>query len=236
MIEVEKLHAFYGSAHILHGPSLSVVPGRCSLLLGRNGVGKTTLVRAVVGIRPPRIGEGDIRIMGRSVTRMPSYRRARLGIGYIPQGRRIFPSLTVLENLTATAAKPSGQSRSWTTDDVHDFFPRLGERSSAPAGTLSGGEQQMLAIGRALMTNPTYLLMDEPSEGLAPMVLDTIRDQLARLQKIGLGVLLVEQDASFGLSLADEVYVLGSSGVVEWQGPPDALRGDPQLMNQHLGV
>ena len=237
MLTVENVQAYYDTAHILDGTSLEVADGEVLGLLGRNGMGKTTLVRTIAGIDPPQQAGGTITWQGEDITSLESYEIARRGIGYVPQGRRIFGSLTVVENLDVIARAPrDGATESWTVDRVFSFFPRLEERQTSLARTLSGGEQQMLAIGRALMTNPTLLLMDEPSEGLAPIILGVIRDTLMSLKGSGLSILLVEQNLGLALALAERLLVMSEYGKIVWEGTPDELRNDETAMSTHLGV
>ncbi len=237
MLIAEDVHSYYGTAHILDGTSLRVEDGEVLGLLGRNGMGKTTLVRTIAGIDPPEQRAGKISWRGEDITNLDSYEIARRGIGYVPQGRHVFGSLTVVENLDVVARRPLEESRQeWDMDRVFEFFPRLAERKSSFARTLSGGEQQMLAIGRALMTNPTLLLMDEPSEGLAPIVLGVIRDTLASLKGPGLSILLVEQNLGLALSLGDRINLMSEYGHIVWEGTPDDLKADEDAQHSHLGV
>jgi branched-chain amino acid transport system ATP-binding protein len=235
MLVVDEVHSYYDTAHVLQGASLDVRRGEVVGLLGRNGMGKTSLVRSIMGIRPPDLRRGNVRYDDRDITSLPSYEIARLGIGYVPQGRHIFGSLSVEENLTL-AARPGTANGQWTTDTVYELFPRLRERRASRGTNLSGGEQQMLAVGRALMTNPRLLLMDEPSEGLAPVVLRQMRERLAGLKTTGLSILLVEQNLGLALALCERICVLGETGRIVWEGTPAQLDGDPQLKSRHLGV
>lgn len=232
MLEVTDLHAGYQTAAVLSGVTLRVDEGETVGLLGRNGMGKSTLVRSVCGLTPPSITGGTVTFDGRALMGRTSYAIARLGIGLVPQGRRIFGSLTVHENLSVVAR---GGGR-WDTDAVYELFPRLAERRGQFAGTLSGGEQQMLAIGRALMTNPRLLIMDEPSEGLAPAVLELIVERLRQLRDTGQSVLFVEQNLEMAFDLADRIALLGDGGTVAWHGSADELRGAPDVVARHLGI
>jgi branched-chain amino acid transport system ATP-binding protein len=228
MLEVAGVHTYYGESHILHGVSLEVRPGEAVALLGRNGVGKTTLIRSVVGFTPPR--QGTIRYEGRDIHDLPPYRIARAGLALVPQGRRIFAPLSVIENLRI------GERRgAWTAARVHEIFPRLRERSVQSGGTLSGGEQQMLAIGRALMTNPKMVVLDEPSEGLAPLIVREIGRVLLRLKEAGLSILLVEQNVPLALRVADRVYVM-SKGQIVYHGASSALDADEDVKRRFLGI
>jgi branched-chain amino acid transport system ATP-binding protein len=234
MLAVRDLHASYATASVLHGVDLEVGDGEVVGLLGRNGMGKTTLLRAVAGLRPPACGGGSVLLRGEELLALPSWEVARRGVGVVPQGRRVFGSLTVEENLRVVA-RP-GHGHGWTPERVYELFPQLADRRRQRAATLSGGEQQMLAIGRALMTNPCLLLADEPSEGLAPSVLDVIRERLASLARGELSVLLAEQNLDLALALADRLYVLGDDGRIAWTGAPDQLRGDAAVLRRHLGI
>jgi len=237
MLEVADIHAYYGAAHILDGTSLRVDDGEVLALLGRNGMGKTTLVRTIAGIDPPQRSSGSVNLDGEDISSLTSYEIARRGIGYVPQGRHIFGSLTVLENLMTTARPPrNGGGDEWTVERVYEFFPRLSERASSFGRNLSGGEQQMLAIGRALMTNPSLLLMDEPSEGLAPIVLGVIRDTLNKVKGPNLSILLVEQNLGLALSLGDRINLMSEHGHMVWEGTPDELQADEQAKQDYLGV
>lgn len=236
MLTVENLQCSYGTARVLEGVDLSVSSGEVLALLGRNGMGKTTLARAIVGMRPPEVRDGSVRYQDEELTSLESHQIARMGVGYVPQGRRVFGSLTVLENLEVAYRPPRDGQTPWTIDRVFEFFPRLAERSNSYARNLSGGEQQMLAIGRALATNPTLLVMDEPSEGLAPVVLAVIKERLRELKQSELTILLIEQNLGLALSVADRVVVLGSHGKIVWRGGPDELRADEEAKRQHLGV
>lgn len=237
MLQVEEVQAYYGTAHILDGTSLEVGDGEVLGLLGRNGMGKTTLVRTIAGIDPPQQHSGKITWQGEDVTNLESYEVARRGIGYVPQGRHIFGSLTVLENLEVVERKPrDGAADVWNAERVFEFFPRLAERKTSFARTLSGGEQQMLAIGRGLMTNPTLLLMDEPSEGLAPIILGAIRDTLASIKGPRLSILLIEQNLGLALSLCDRMLLMSEYGHIVWEGTPEELEADEQAQHRHLGV
>ncbi|MQA95277.1 MAG: ATP-binding cassette domain-containing protein [Streptosporangiales bacterium] len=229
-LSIEDVRGGYGASEILRGVDIEVADGEVVALLGRNGMGKTSLVRAIAGMRPPALLGGKITFDGADITTLPSHRIAQAGVGLVPQGRHIFGSLTVRENLTV-AARPGD----WGLDQVFDFFPRLAERATARGKDLSGGEQQMLAIGRALMTNPALVLMDEPSEGLAPQVLGQIRERI-ELLKGDLTILLVEQNLGLALRTADRIYVLGETGRIVWQGRPAELDADPDLKRTHLGV
>jgi branched-chain amino acid transport system ATP-binding protein len=232
MLEVQNLSAGYATGTVLRGVSLGVAEGEVLALLGRNGMGKTTLLRAIAGLRPPALTQGSVRVEGEEVSTLPSYRVARRGVSLVPQGRRVFGSLTVEENLQIVA-RPNG---AWDLGRVYDLFPRLVERRRQAGSTLSGGEQQMLAIGRSLMTNPRLLLMDEPSEGLAPAVLDLILDRLRQLKQHGQAVLLAEQNVDLALAVADRVCVLGEAGRIAWSGRPATLRDDPAVLRELVGL
>ena len=237
MLKVEEVQAYYGTAHILEGTSLEVRDGEVLGLLGRNGMGKTTLVRTIAGIDPPQQHSGKVTWQDEDITTLESFEIARRGIGYVPQGRHIFGSLTVVENLEVVARKRrDGDAQEWNTERVFEFFPRLAERKTSFARTLSGGEQQMLAIGRAMMTNPTLLLMDEPSEGLAPIILGAIRDTLASLKGSELSILLVEQNLGLALSTCDRIILMSEYGHIVWDGTPQDLAANEEAQHRHLGV
>jgi branched-chain amino acid transport system ATP-binding protein len=230
MLEVEGLHAYYGEAHILRGVSLAAPPGRVVALLGRNGMGKTTLIRSIMGLSPVAVRGGAIRFAGQSLIGRRPHAAASLGLGLVPQGRRLFQSLSVAEHL-AIARRPGR----WDADAVYALFPRLAERRAHRGSQLSGGERQMLAIARALMTNPKLLLMDEPSEGLAPIVVRQLEAALGALKETGIGLFLVEQNMHLALAVADEVYVMEGGRVVH-RADGAALRADPAPLRRHLGV
>jgi branched-chain amino acid transport system ATP-binding protein len=232
MLEVSDVTAGYATGAVLRGVSLRVAEGELLALLGRNGMGKTTLLRAIAGLRPHRVTRGRVRVAGEDVSALPSHQVARRGVSLVPQGRRVFGSLTVEENLQIVARPDGG----WDLGRVYELFPRLVERRGQAAATLSGGEQQMLAIGRSLMTNPRLLLMDEPSEGLAPAVLDLILDRLGQLKRHGQAVLLAEQNVDLALAVADRVCVLGEAGTIAWSGPPATLRDDPAVLRELVGL
>jgi branched-chain amino acid transport system ATP-binding protein len=230
MLEVDDIHTYYGQSHVLQGASLRVGAGEVVALLGRNGAGKTTLVRSVVGFEHPR--HGRIALDGDAIHRLPPFKIARLGVGLVPQGRRIFGPLSVTENLVF-AERPVRDG--WTRERVYEVFPRLRERADQRGTALSGGEQQMLAIGRALLSNPRLLVLDEPSEGLAPLLVSEVGRVLARLKARGLGMLLVEQNIALALAVADRVYVM-SKGRIVYDGIPDALAADEDVKRRYLGI
>jgi branched-chain amino acid transport system ATP-binding protein len=232
LLEVEDIHTAYGLSRVLFGISLEVAAGECVSLLGRNGVGKTTTLRSIMGLSAPY--RGHVRWQGREVTGWAPHRAARAGVGFVPEDRRIFAELTVWENLEvgARAARRPGH---WTIEAVGDLFPILRERKNQQGGHLSGGEQQMLTIARTLMGNPELLLLDEPSEGLAPLVVQTLRDKIAELKAQGLTILLAEQGIDFALSLADRVYVL-EKGAVRFAGAARQLRDDTELREGLLAL
>jgi branched-chain amino acid transport system ATP-binding protein len=234
MLAVRELHAFYGNSHVLQGVSLDVAPGQAACLLGRNGVGKTTTISAIVGFLPPR--SGQITFKSRDITRAPAHLTARLGMGLVPQGRRIFPNLTVRENITlAQRLGRDTPGEAWTLERIYSTFPRLKERAGNWGNQLSGGEQQMLAIARALATNPSLLLLDEPSEGLAPLIVAEIGRIIVRLKEQGLAILLVEQNFPMAMSVADTVYVM-NKGQIVFAGAPRELAADQELKHKYLGV
>ena len=236
-LEVSGLHVGYATAGVLHGVEFAVQDGQSVALLGRNGMGKTTLVRAICGLRPPTVQAGSIVFDGVDITKKSSNQISRAGIAIVPQGRRVFGSLTTLENLTVVPRRKPGRGlEPWTVERVFDFFPRLAERSRSMSRSLSGGEQQMLAIGRALMTNPTLLIMDEPSEGLAPSVLDVIQDRLEGLRASGLSILIAEQNVDLALDIAEHVIVIDDSGTIAWSGLPAEMRADAELLERHLSI
>jgi branched-chain amino acid transport system ATP-binding protein len=232
-LTLEGINALYGDSHVLYDVSFRLAPGRVLALLGRNGAGKTTCMSAVIGFLPPR--DGEVRLFGEPVTRLAPEAISRKGIGLVPQGRRIFPTLTVRENLTVAQQLRPGVERPWTVEGVFELFPRLRERHAQTAGSLSGGEQQMLAISRALMGNPRVLLMDEPSEGLAPLIVAEVGRTIARLKSEGQSIVLVEQNVKLALELADDVVILNTGRVV-FAGGVDEVRSNDELVTQHLGV
>jgi branched-chain amino acid transport system ATP-binding protein len=229
ILTVEDIHTYYGEAYVLQGLSLSLEKGRILGLLGRNGVGKTTLVNSIVGFNRPR--RGRIVFKGADITGLSSFQTVRNGMGLVPQGRRVFASLSVEENLKVAQAG----NGAWSLPRVYELFPRLEERRRQRAKTLSGGEQQMLAIARGLMTNPDCLIMDEPSEGLAPIVIQTVWEAVSKLKAQGLSILLVEQNAALALKLVDFVHVI-SKGQVVWSGAPGALWADDAVKSKYLGI
>ncbi|MGH2593927.1 MAG: ABC transporter ATP-binding protein [Anaerolineae bacterium] len=239
MLTVDDIHTYYGDSHVLQGVSLQVKQGQVVALLGRNGVGKTTTIRSIIGFTPPR--RGRIVLRDTDITHVPSHRTAQLGVGLAPQGRAIFPTLTVRENIMLAARKPvsgksaSGDASYWTLDRVLENFPLLAARLKNLGSQLSGGEQQMLAIARALMTNPELLLMDEPSEGLAPLIVAEVGRILRELRERGLSILLVEQNLSIALGIADRVYVMNKGRIV-FAGTPAELQSDVETLHRYLGV
>lgn len=238
MLEVEELHSYYGASHVLQGVTLRVPDGSVVGLMGRNGMGKTTLVRSIMGTSPPSVRGGSVRFGGEELVGRAPHAIARLGLGLVPQGRRVFPSLSVLENLSIAARPPRGNGDGrvvWDLEMVCELFPRLEERRSQRAGQLSGGERQMLAIGRALMTNPELVLMDEPSEGLAPLLVQQLCEQISALKETGVSILLVEQNLGLALAVADEIYII-SRGQIVYHGTPAELDADEEVKRLHLGV
>jgi branched-chain amino acid transport system ATP-binding protein len=232
VLEAHDLHTAYGLSRVLFGLSIEVRAGECVCLLGRNGVGKSTTMRTIMGLTPPQAGR--VLFKGADITGWAPYRVARAGIGFVPEDRRIFADLTVWENLDVArrAARASG---AFTIDRVFDLFPKLRELTHRNGGHLSGGEQQMLTIARTLMGNPELLLLDEPSEGLAPIVVDHLHEQIARLKRDGLTILLAEQNVDFSLSLADRVYVL-EKGSIRFSGTAAHLRDDEALRHELLAL
>ncbi|MDT0156444.1 ABC transporter ATP-binding protein [Microbacterium sp. ARD32] len=231
---MRDLHAGYRTARVLNGVDLDVEPGESVALMGRNGMGKTTLLRAISRLAPPTVFSGSVQLQGVELLRLPPHRVADAGSSLVPQGRQVFGSLTVRENLSIV---PRPRDRdAWTIERVFEFFPRLEERERALARTLSGGEQQMLAIGRALMSGPRLLLMDEPSEGLAPAVLRVIGERLQELRATGLSVLVAEQNVDFALALSDRVLILGEEGAIAWAGSRAGLVADPTPVHRYLGL
>jgi branched-chain amino acid transport system ATP-binding protein len=232
LLSLDRVNAFYGDSHVLHDVSLRVSPGRLLALLGRNGAGKSTCMHAIVGFVPPR--SGSIRVRDRDVQGCAPEAICRQGIGFVPQGRRIFPTLSVRENLDVAARRGDGPGRRWTREDVNAIFPRLKERERQLAGSLSGGEQQMLAVGRALMTSPQVLLLDEPSEGLAPQIVRELGNVLAVLKK-EISILLVEQNLGLAMKLADDIVLLNTGRVV-FSGPREEFEARQPELQRHLGV
>ena len=229
VLEVKDVHTYYGDSHVLHGVSLSVADGEVLTILGRNGMGKTTLIRSIIGFTAPR--QGTVTLKREDVTGWPPYRLVERGVALVPQGRRVFPSLTVRENLDI-ARRGNGR---WTLERAYELFPRLRERAANRANKLSGGEQQMLAIARALMSNPELLLMDEPTEGLAPLLVREVGRVIAELKREGLSILLVEQNLALALGVADRVHIL-SRGQIVYSGAPAALAADEDVKSRYLGV
>src|SRR3954463_4338815 len=232
-LSLTNLHTFYGDSHVLHGVSFSLPPGGVLALLGRNGAGKTTCISTIIGFLKP--AEGEIRLFGQDIAGLSPERISHLGIGLVPQGRRIFPSLTVRENLAVAQQRVGQTANPWKVDRIFELFPRLRERHAQFAGTLSGGEQQMLAIGRALMGNPKVLLLDEPSEGLAPLIVAEVGRTIKRLKAEGQSIVLVEQNMKLALELADEAVVI-NTGRIAFSGDAASLSRDQALITQHLGV
>lgn len=232
LLKVVSINSFYGLSHILFDLSCEVRKGEAVCLLGRNGVGKSTTLKSIIGIVSPR--SGTIQMAGREIRGMKPYRIARLGIGYVPEDRIIFPDLTVRENLEMGTMSGS-TVKGWTLESIFELFPILMARPKQRGGTLSGGEQQMLTIGRTLMGNPALLLLDEPSEGLAPLVVQTIYGTIKRISKEGMSILLSEQNSEFALGLSSRAYVL-EKGHICWQGAASELKADQALMSTYLGV
>lgn len=242
-LSLSNVHAFYGDSHVLHGVGFALRPGSVLALLGRNGAGKTTCISTIIGFLNPK--QGEIRLFGEPITGLSPERISQLGIGLVPQGRRIFPSLTVRENLAVARQRESStEKRStekpstkkpWGLDRIYEMFPRLAERQTQFAGTLSGGEQQMLAIGRALMGNPRVLLLDEPSEGLAPLIVAEVGRAIRRLKEEGQSIVLVEQNRQLALDVADQAVIL-NTGRCAFAGSAADVRNNEDLIAQNLGV
>jgi branched-chain amino acid transport system ATP-binding protein len=233
MLEVRGLHSYYGDAHILHGVSLDVAPAEIVALLGRNGMGKTTLIRSIMGLAPPQVREGSIRFETEDLRTLRPHTIAQRKIALVPQGRRLFASLTVTEHLTML--KPASAKDGWNLTRVFETFPRLAERRHHRGTQLSGGERQMLAVGRALLLDPKLILMDEPSEGLAPVMVQHLETVIANLRTEGLGILLVEQNLYSALAVADRVFVMETGEIVH-QGTKRDIQADPNSLRRYLGV
>jgi branched-chain amino acid transport system ATP-binding protein len=228
-LRAEALHTYYGKSHILHGVDLEVAEGRITALLGRNGAGKTTTLRSLIGLTPPR--RGRIVIFGADTTHWPPYRIAASGVGYVPEGRRIFANLSVEENLKVPRDRPGP----WTIERIYGLFPRLGERRNNRGRQLSGGEQEMLSIGRALLLNPKLLILDEPSQGLAPLIVREVFRIVSQMREEGISVLLVEQNARMSLEIADHAFVLDDGSIV-YSGPARELAADEARVQALAGA
>ena len=233
LLAVEDLHAGYGAGSVLHGVTLEIQPGEVVSLLGRNGMGKTTTMRAIMGLTPP--SEGRVTWKGEDITGWPPFRVARAGIGFVPEDRRIFPELSVWENLDIARRTGAGGRTTWSEEQVFALFPDLAEIRDRRGGVLSGGQQQMLTIARTLMGNPELLLLDEPSEGLAPLIVELLQQRVAELKATGLSIVLAEQNLQFVMALADRVYIL-EKGEVRFTGTPADLKADEGIVHQYLTV
>jgi len=233
LLELQGIETAYGSSQVLFGVSLAVQPGECITLIGRNGMGKTTTVKSIMGLLRPRAGQ--VHMDGQPISGQASWRAARAGLGLVPEGRQIFPNLSVRENLVATAGNRHQRAQPWTLDTVYTMFPRLKERERNLGSNLSGGEQQMLAIGRALMTNPKLLILDEATEGLAPLIRAEIWSCLGRLRDTGLSMIVIDKNIGPLMNLADRHYIL-EKGRVVWQGRSEELRAQPEVLHRYVGV
>jgi branched-chain amino acid transport system ATP-binding protein len=231
ILEAEQIHTYYGTSHILFGISFEVREGESICLLGRNGAGKTTTLRSIIGLTPPRAGK--IRFRGKDIVGRPPYRIAQLGIGFVPDDRRIFPDLTVRQNILVARRERAGSN--WNLDTVYNLFPKLQQLDTHMGTQLSGGEQQMLTIARTLMTNPDLLLLDEPGEGLAPLVIKTMEVQLGEIKKTGLNMLICEHNVGLALALSDRGYVM-DKGAIHYHGTIEELRGNEEVRKKYLMV
>jgi branched-chain amino acid transport system ATP-binding protein len=233
LLDIDGIETCYGLSQVLFGLSLSIKPGEMVSLMGRNGMGKTTTIRSIMGLTPARAGA--IRFGGQEVRRLPSFRIAQLGIGLVPEGRQIFPNLTVRENLIAAATNRLKSSDPWTIEKIHALFPRLAERGANMGNTLSGGEQQMLAIGRALMTNPKLLILDEATEGLAPLIREEIWNCLSMLKARGQSILVIDKNVEHLTRICDRHTII-ERGRTVWSGTSEQLMGEPDLQHRYLGI
>ena len=233
LLDVDGIETCYGLSQVLFGLSLSIKPGEMVSLMGRNGMGKTTTIRSIMGLTPARAG--SIRFAGAEVRQLPSYRIAKLGVGLVPEGRQIFPNLTVRENLVAAAADRFNSDNPWTLAAIYVMFPRLAERASNMGNQLSGGEQQMLAIGRALMTNPKLLILDEATEGLAPLIREEIWSCLSLLKSRGQSILVVDKNVDHLARICDRHFII-ERGKTVWSGTSDELMAEPDLQHKYLGI
>ncbi|GMO12583.1 MULTISPECIES: ABC transporter ATP-binding protein [Bradyrhizobium] len=233
LLEVDGIETCYGLSQVLFGLSLSIKPGEMVSLMGRNGMGKTTTIRSIMGLTPAR--SGSIRFAGAEVRQLPSYRIAKLGVGLVPEGRQIFPNLTVRENLVAAAADRFSSPNPWTLAAIYVMFPRLAERAANMGNQLSGGEQQMLAIGRALMTNPKLLILDEATEGLAPLIREEIWNCLSLLKSRGQSILVVDKNVDHLARICDRHFII-ERGKTMWSGTSDQLLAEPDLQHKYLGI
>jgi branched-chain amino acid transport system ATP-binding protein len=233
LLDVQDLYSSYGASQVLFGVSFAVAAGECVTLIGRNGMGKSTTVKSVMGLLQPC--QGKVNFAGMNVTGQPPYRIAQAGIGLVPEGRHIFPNLSVRENLVATCRNRLSARNPWTLEKIYQMFPRLKEREKNAGANLSGGEQQMLAIGRALLTNPSLLILDEATEGLAPLIRAEIWDSLMRLKESGLALIVIDKNIGPLLSLGDRHYIV-EKGRMVWEGTSAALRGQPKLLHKYVGV
>ncbi|MCA1400355.1 ABC transporter ATP-binding protein [Bradyrhizobium sp. BRP56] len=231
MLEVRNLHAYYGKSHILQGVDLDIAAGEVVSLLGRNGVGRSTTVKAIMGEVPP---QGTIRFKGQDISGLPSHKIARLGLGYVPEHRDIFPSLTVRQNLILGIKDPRRPGK-WRLQEMLDMFPNLAARADTPAGVLSGGEKQMLTTCRTLLGDPELMMIDEPTEGLAPLIVQQVGELIARIAKAGVAILLVEQKLSIAMKISNRVYIMGHGRVV-FEGTPDQLKSNAAVREEWLEV
>jgi branched-chain amino acid transport system ATP-binding protein len=233
VLDVTGIHTYYGSSHVLQEVTLHVAEGEVVCLLGRNGAGKTTTLRTIMGLTPPR--SGSVKVLGQEVAGWPPHGIARLGIGFVPEDRRVYPDLTVRENLRVVQRRRGGAGSDWTVERVYELFPVLARLDGRKGGHLSGGEQQMLTIGRTLMTNPLLLLLDEPAEGLSPLVVQALAEQIRRLKREGMTILLSEQNLRFATHLSDRAYVI-EKGAIRYEGTVEELRRNEAVMHRYLMV